>query len=505
LKPPTTKKQRSLALQNHFTLTEEELKAFAPFISSITKSYGRLDKLAASLESRIDFPKRGGHRPTSKENQFGAWAWKCSIKRRLRNPGKLSGKKLAIKDNVAVAGIPLQNGSELMSGFVPTVDASVVSRILDAGGEISGKSTCENLCISSGSHTSYPFPVRNPRNPDYMAGGSSSGSAALLASGEVDLAIGGDQAGSIRIPASWCGVFGLKPTIGLVPYSGVIGMDPTIDHVGPMANNTNDIALLLEVIAGRDGFDPRQLNTPSSLPSYTEAPGRDIEGLKVGLVKEGFGWGSLSEKDVDETVREAGFSLQESGAKVNEISIPEHRDAIRIWSGIAMEGTWYHMIRDNGLEHQWAGEFDLGLLEHWSRAIRDSGNKLSESAKLLSIVGSYVAEEYGGVYYALARNLRQWLIEIYDGALEKFDVLLMPTVPKKAPKLERRMSLQRSLEVSFNYIQNTCAFDASGHPALSVPCGISSGLPVGLMLIGRYYDEPTLLQIASAFEKMTEK
>jgi len=505
LKPPTTKRQRSLGLLNHFTLTEEEIKAFAPFISSITNSYERLDELAASLEPKIDFHNRRGHHPTSRENTFGAWAWKCSIRRRLKNPGKLSGKKIAVKDNVAVAGIPLQNGSPLMTGYVPTVDATVISRILDAGGEITGKSTCENLCISSGSHTSYPLPVKNPRNPDYMAGGSSSGSAALLAAGEVDAAIGGDQAGSIRIPASWCGVFGLKPTIGLVPYSGVLGMDPTIDHIGPMANSVHDLALLLEVIAGRDGFDPRQLNTPSSLPSYSENLSRDITGLKVGLVKEGFGWGNLSEKDVDETAREAGFSLQESGAIVSELSIPEHRDAIRIWSGIAMEGMRYHMIRDNGLEHQWAGGFDLGLVEHWSKAIRKSGNKLSESAKLVAIVGSYIAEEYGGHYYALARNLRRRLIEIYDDALRKYDVLLMPTVPKKAPKLEGRMTLKRSLEISFNYIQNTCGFDASGHPALSVPCGTASGLPVGLMIIGRYFDEPTLLRLATAFEKNAGK
>src|SRR5579862_9381166 len=217
-----------------------------------------------------------------------------------------------------------------------------------------------------------------------MAGGSSSGSGALLAAGEVDMAIGADQAGSIRIPSSCCGVFGLKPTIGLVPYSGVLGMDPTIDHVGPMANTVHDLALLLEVIAGRDGFDPRQLNTPSSLPNYSAALLGKMNGLRVGLVKEGFGWENLSEKDVDETVREVGYSLQESGIIVDELSIPEHRDSIHIWSGLAMEGTWYNLIHDNGLEHQWAGEFDLGFLEHWSKVTKKSGINLSESAKLMS-------------------------------------------------------------------------------------------------------------------------
>jgi len=502
LKLPTTRKQESLAFQNHFTLSKKELKAFGPFISSIAQSYERLDKLTSSFKCKEDFRSRKGHRPTSAENPFGAWAWRCSINRRLEKPGKLSGKKIAIKDNVAVAGIPLQNGSPLMSGFVPSVDATLVERILAAGGEIIGKSTCENLCVSSGSHTSYPLPVRNPRNPDYMAGGSSSGSAALLAAGEVDMAIGGDQAGSIRIPSSWCGVYGLKPTIGLVPFSGVLGMDPTIDHVGPMANTVHDLALLLEVIAGKDGLDPRQLNTPFDLPIYASTLGGKIDGLKVGLVKEGFGWEDLSEKIVDDTVREAGYSLQESGAIVSELSIPEHRDAIHIWSGIALEGTWYHMIRSNGLEHQWAGKFDIGLLQHWSKVTKKSVINLSESAKLLSIMGSYAAGEYGGVYYALARNLRQRLIEIYDKALEKFDLLLMPTTPQKAARFERRISLQRSIEISMNNLQNTCAFDASGHPALSVPCGIASQLPIGLMLIGRYFDEATLLRVASCFEKI---
>jgi amidase len=506
LKLPTKGKQRSLASQNHFRVTKEELNAFLPFISGIAESYDRLDELARELKPKPGQKiSRGGYRPSTKENPFGAWAWKCSIKNSIPNGGKLSGKKIAIKDNVAVAGIPLLDGSPLLKGFIPKVDATIVMRIIEAGGEIVGKSTCENLCISSGSHTSCPSPVKNSRNPDYMAGGSSSGSAVLLAAREVDMAIGGDQAGSIRMPASWCGVLGLKPTHGLVPYTGILGMDPYIDHVGPMANTTEDLALLLETIAGRDGKDPRQLNTPSELPDYSEALQRGVEGLKIGIVNEGFSWEKLSEKDVDELVRERGFALEKSGATVSEVSIPEHRDAIHVWSGIAIEGTWYHMIRDNGLEHQWAGEFDLDLLEHWSKAIKDSGNKLPETAKLVSIVGGYMAERYDGRYYGLARNLRHWLIKIYDEAFKTFDVLLMPTTPQKAARFERHMSLKRSLEISMNNFQNTCAFDASGHPALSIPCGNSDGLPVGMMLVGRYFEEATLLRVSACLEKMNGK
>ncbi|HYB03100.1 MAG TPA: amidase, partial [Nitrososphaerales archaeon] len=446
---------------------------------------------------------RGGYRPKQKENLFGAWAWKCSIKNSA-SQGKLSGKKIAIKDNVAVAGIPLTDGSSLLKDFIPTVDATIISRIIDAGGEIAGKSVCENLCVSSGSHTSYPSPVKNPRNPAFMAGGSSSGSAALLATGEVDMAIGGDQAGSIRMPAAWCGVLGLKPTHGLVPYSGILGMDPYIDHVGPMANSSEDLALLLEVIAGRDGMDPRQLNTPFELPRYSESLGKGIKELRIGIVNEGFGWENLSEKDVDEMVREKGFALEKSGATVSEISIPEHRDAVHIWSGIALEGAWYHMIRANGLEHQWAGEFDLALLERWSKAFKAFGNKLPETAKLVSVVANYMAEKYSGRYYGLARNLRQWLIKIYDEALASVDILLMPTTPQKPPPFEKNMSLKRSLEISMGNFQNTCAFDVSGHPALSVPCGTLAGLPVGMMLVGRYFEESTLLRVSAYLEKMNE-
>ncbi len=450
---------------------------------------------------KTDSELRKGHRPSVKENPYGAWAWKCSIKAIPSSPGRLAGKKIAIKDNVAVAGIPLQNGSALMKGFIPSIDAIVVTRIIEAGGEIMGKATCEDLCISSGSHTSYPFPVKNPRNPEYMAGGSSSGSAALLASGEVDMAIGCDQAGSIRMPASWCGVFGLKPTTGLVPYSGILGMDPIIDHVGPMANSTRDLALLLETIAGRDGYDPRQLNVPFELPHYSLGLHDGVENFRIGIVKEGFGWQGISEKDVDECVREKGYSLSELGASVSEMSIPEHRDAISIFSGIATEGIWRYLLRSNGLEDQWAGEFDPGLLEHWSDSVRKSGNKMAESAKLLSILGSYVAEKYSGTYYGVARNLRQWLITKYSEAFEKFDVLLMPTTLQKAKKLEPKMSLERSLEISMGNFQNTCAFNVTGYPALSVPCGMSEGLPVGVMLVGRFFAESTLLRVSAALER----
>src|SRR5579885_2085971 len=409
LSKPSIQELRRLALENHFSLTPEEVRVFYSLTAKTLKSYERMITLANKARSNSN-PRRGrGHLPSARENPLGAWAWKCSIKNERRTNGKLVGRTIAIKDNVAVAGIPLQNGSPLMKGFIPSVDATIVTRILEEGGEILGKSNCENLCVSGGSHTSYPEPVRNPRNPKYMAGGSSSGSAALLAAGDVDMAIGGDQGGSIRLPASWCGVVGLKPTTGLVPYTGIMGMDPLLDHTGPMANKVRDVALLLQVIAGRDGYDPRQLNTPPKLPDYVRELNKNkgATGLKIGIVEEGFNWPGLSERDVDKGVKESAYSFGEIGAKVSEISIPAHRDARHVWAGVGMEGIWHNMTRDNGLEHAWCGPEDLQLVERWARALKESGDQMAENAKLISLAGNYVASTYNGRYYALARNLRR--------------------------------------------------------------------------------------------------
>jgi amidase len=198
--------------------------------------------------------------PAPQDNRLHAWAWKSSIRKIDASP--LDDKRIAIKDNVAVTGLPLRNGSKLLEGLISSEDATVVSRILAAGGEIADKATCEDLCFSGGSHTSQPSFVLNPHNPGYMSDGSSSGCAALVAAGECDAAIGGDQGGSIRIPSSWCGIYGLKPTWSLVPYTGAFPIEPSLDHLGPMARTVDDLAALFDVIAGRDGLDACQFNTP---------------------------------------------------------------------------------------------------------------------------------------------------------------------------------------------------------------------------------------------------
>jgi amidase len=447
----------------------------------------------------VKYPRGVGQRPGPEENRHNAWYWKCAIKG--APAGKLAGKKVAIKDNVCVAGIPMMNGTAVLEGFVPDVDATIVTRILDAGGEIAGKAVCESLCFSGSSFTSDTGPVLNPHDPTRSAGGSSSGSAALLAAGEVDLAIGGDQGGSIRIPSAWCGVTGLKPTYSLVPYTGVFPIELTLDHVGPMARTAAEVALLLEVIAGRDEFDPRQKEVRPQ--AYTQALKSDVNGLRFGIVQEGFGWEGASEKDVDQMVQEAAQKFSKLGGKVTTVSVPLHRDGLHVWTPIAVEGATMLMVKGNSMGTNWKGYYTTGLLDAFARGWQSRANDLSETTKLVVLLGQYMQDRYHGRYYAKAQNLAHTLRAAYDAALGEVDLLVMPTLPMKATRLPRPDAgraeyVARALEM----IPNTCPFDVTGHPALTVPCGKSEGLPVGMMLIGRHWEDGTLLRAGHAFEQL---
>src|SRR5579864_8911285 len=297
---PTIEQLHEVAKTYSMHLSDADLESFTGLMSAALESYRRIDQLTEPA-LRYRYPRTGSYRPEASENPLNAWYQKCSIKG--ASSGILAGKRIAIKDNVCVGGVPMMNGSSVLEGYVPEFDATIVTRILDAGGEIVGKAVCEHLCFSGGSHTSDTGPVLNPHDHTRSAGGSSSGSAALVVAGECDMAIGGDQGGSIRIPSAWCGAYGLKPTYGLVSYTGVFPIELTLDHTGPIAATAADVALLLEVIAGEDGLDPRQNGIKPE--AYTSALRNDTEGIRIGIVREGFGWPELSEQDVDELVEKA--------------------------------------------------------------------------------------------------------------------------------------------------------------------------------------------------------
>src|SRR5688572_13425639 len=236
------------------------------------------------------------------------------------------------------------NGSPIMEGYVPREDATVVTRLLDAGAHIIGKSAVPAFCFDGGGLTGYPDPQPvNPHNPAYLAGASSNGSAVVVVEGQADMALGGDQGGSIRMPSSWSGCCGHKPTWGLVPYTGIFPIELTLDHIGPMARTVADCALMLSVIAGEDGLDPRQNNV--SVQDYNAALEVGADGLRVGVLAEGFGIPDASEPDVDAAVRAAADVLAGAGASVEEVSIPMHRDGLAIWNAIAIEGATDLMVR----------------------------------------------------------------------------------------------------------------------------------------------------------------
>ncbi len=493
-KPPTIAQLRECAEALEMSPTDEYLEAVGEIIAPLVESYRRLDGTPDHFPE-VRYPRTPGHRPEGDENPHNAWYVKTSIKG--AENGKLAGKRVAVKDNICVAGVPMMNGASVLDGYVPEIDATVVTRILDAGGEIAGKAVCEYYCVSGTSSTSTTGPVHNPRKHGFSAGGSSSGSAALVAAGEVDMALGGDQAGSVRIPASYCGICAMKGTFGLVPYTGAISLETTIDHCGPMTDTVGNNALLLEAIAGPDGLDSRQSGV--QVKPYTEALGRDIDGLRIGVVGESFGhWNS--EGDVDSCVRNAADRLAGLGAEVTEISVPMHAEASMVWTPIGQEGGFRTMLANGGPGGA-EGLYVTSLIDA-STGWRARSDEFADTIKIMALFGQYVRTRYQGHYYAKAMNLRRKLRTAYDAAFAGVDLLLMPTLPMKASRLpDEDATPQEITKVAWEMLANTCGFDVTGHPAMSLPCGMRDGLPVGLMLVGRHWEEDTIYRAAHAFEQ----
>ncbi len=496
LRLPSAEDLRNLAQANHFNLNDEEMAAFQKLTPGIFQVYEQLYQMPEARQP-IKYPDRDpGYRPSPEEDPYNAIIRRCTLKG--ASSGKLAGKRIGLKNNVFVAGMPMTCGTLLLEDYVSDTDATIVTRLLDEGAEINTLLNLENFCFSGAGDTSTFGAVLNPHNTDHLAGGSSGGSGAALYYDDIDITIGGDQGGSIRIPASWCGVVGLKPTHGLVPYTGIAGIDNTCDHTGPMARTVADTALTLEAIAGKDPLDPRQAGEVPVEP-YTAALGQGIRGLRIGVLTEGFGTPN-SEPDVDEGVRRAIEVLSELGAVTSEVSVPAHKEAPAIVLGLILEGATA-LLRSNGMGYHWEGLYLPNLVESLGKSMRAQGNDLPPTVKLFLIVGTYMQEHYHGRMYAKAQNLRPQLRASYDRAFEQFDLLALPTVPVKAYKHNPDQDVFEMVAHSLNMNGNTAPFNQTGHPAVSVPCGKSNGLPLGLMLVGRRFEDATVLRAAHAFEQ----
>lgn len=494
---PTADQVLELADEMGLDLTDADVESYIGIFEGQINDYNIVDAMPDNLPE-VKYPRTPGYQPRGEENIYNAWYVKTEVKG--ASEGKLKGRRVVLKDNIMLAGVPMMNGAATLEGYMPDVDATVATRLLDAGATIVGKSHCESFCMSGGSHTNAKGAVHNPHKMGYMAGGSSSGSAALVAAGEVDLAIGGDQGGSIRMPASYCGIYGMKPTHGLVPYTGIMPIEVYIDHTGPMTNNVEDNALMLEVLAGEDEYDPRQYNVKTH--PYTQAlKGKEgLKGMRIAVVKEGY-MQANAEEDVNVKVKAATSVLRSLGATVEEVSIPMHLVGPSLWTPIGVEGSTQTMMHGDGYGVSRSDLYVTSLMD-FHRNWRTRANELSETMKIVTMLGTYIRKYYGSRYYGKAMNQTRLLTAAYDNVLNEYDLLVMPTTaiksqPIPAPDASREEIVQRAFEM----LANTSPFDITHHPAMSIPCGMSEGLPVGLQLVGKHFDEATIYRAAHGFQE----
>ena len=450
-----------------------------------------------------------GYRPGEDEDPLNAFIRMCRVEG--ADSGPLKGKTIGLKDHIAVAGIPLTFGSHLMDGYIPDFDATIVTRVLNAGGTITGKMNMEDFSFGGPGISGvgdYGRPL-NPHNHAYVTGGSSSGSAAAVAGGYVDVAFGGDQGGSVRIPAAWCGIVGIIGTHGLIPHTGVFGLDPMVDFTGPMGRTVEDVATVFQCVAGSDGFDPRQINLPPQLPDYMGAMSKGVEGLRIGVLSEGFGL-QCSESDVDDAVMEAVSVLEGAGAEAKKVSVPLHSKAFYALMPIYMEGG--RQMVDTNLGGAFAKTFYPGsLMGTFGRLRQSSPSELPANVKLNLLMGSYLRQRYHGRLYAKANNVRPTFVRQYDQAFKEVDLLVMPTTPFKPWLWREPANHEQALEQTIfggaegpnlrDLVTNCGPFNLTGHPAISVPCGKSGGLPVGMMLVAPYFREDLLFQASYAYEQ----
>lgn len=452
------------------------------------------------------FPRQSVRRPVVEEQAFGhAWAHCFLIEGDKSKPeSPLRDKTVCLKDCIAVADVPQFFGSDAFPAWTPKTDATVVTRVLDAGADVVGTATCENFCNSTSSFTSAQGTVHNPHSIGYSAGGSTSGGAALVAGNVVDIAIGTDQGGSIRVPASLCGCVGFKPTHGLVSYTGITSGDPTDDHAGPLARSVGDVAACLDAIAGYDGIDDRSLGSmaPGSFTFQQSLTEGRLEGIRMGVLREGYEH-DLVQPGVKKAFFESVERLKSLGACVELVSIPLHKEGASIWTiQQRISGTAGILGHASGRRGLYLTEFEHARLP-WTAPNFD---RLFPSTKNTVINGLYLQDKFPGLY-AKTSNIGRQIRDAYEAVFKDFDAVIMPTTPFVAPRHGSRDSVLKSFELSIGMTNNTAIFNVTGHPALSLPVGLSPAvddaqtlLPVGLQIVGGLWQEGKVLRIASALE-----
>jgi len=407
------------------------------------------------------------------------------------DPGPLAGVPLAVKDVIVTKGVRTTCGSRLLEHYIPPYDATAVIRLEQAGGLILGKTNCDEFAMGSSTENSAYGPTRNPVALDRVPGGSSGGSAAVVAQGTAVVSLGSDTGGSIRQPASFCGVVGVTPTYGRVSRYGLVAFASSLDHIGPFARTVGDAALLLQAIAGRDECDATSAFAP--VPDYVSELDGKVAGMKVGLPREYFE-GLASESG--DLILKGVELLKKLGCQVREISLPAAKYAVPCYYIIATAEASSNLARYDGVRY--TTRADSPTLSDMYRATRGAG--FGAECKRRIMLGTYVLSHgYYDAYYLKAQRVRALIADDFRRAFSEVDAIVAPVSPFPAFKLGEKTDDPLEMYLSDIY---TITGDLAGIPCMSVPCGrTSGGLPVGMQILARHFDETGMFRLADAFEK----
>ncbi|MCF6411461.1 Asp-tRNA(Asn)/Glu-tRNA(Gln) amidotransferase subunit GatA [Pseudalkalibacillus salsuginis] len=409
--------------------------------------------------------------------------------------GLLFGLPIGVKDNISTKGLRTTCGSQLLANFEPVFDAAVVERLKKAETVTVGKLNMDEFAMGSSNENSGFFQTRNPWNTDYVPGGSSGGSAAAVAAGEVFFSLGSDTGGSIRQPAAYCGVVGLKPTYGRVSRFGLVAFASSLDQIGPITNSVEDNAFLFQAISGYDKMDSTSANVKNQ--DYTAALTGDIQGLKIAVPKEYIGEGV--DEDVKNRIMDALKVLEGLGAEWEEVSLPHSKYGVATYYLLASSEASSNLARFDGVRYGVRTENADNLLELYNHT-RSEG--FGNEVKRRIMLGTFaLSSGFYDAYYKKAQKVRTLIKNDFDEVFEKYDVILGPTAPTTAFKIGAKTD--DPLTMYANDIL-TIPVNLAGVPAISVPCGLSNGLPVGLQIIGKAFDESTIYRVAHAYEHATD-
>jgi aspartyl-tRNA(Asn)/glutamyl-tRNA(Gln) amidotransferase subunit A len=411
---------------------------------------------------------------------------------RGEEPGPLAGVPIAVKDVILTQGVRTTCGSKLLAEYVPPYDATAIVRLERAGGVILGKTNCDEFAMGSSNENSAFGPVRNPLAPDRVPGGSSGGSAAAVAQGTAALALGSDTGGSIRQPASFCGVVGVTPTYGRVSRYGLTAFASSLDHIGPLARTVRDAAVLLGAIAGRDPLDATSAEAP--VPEYTQALDGNVKGMKLGLPRE---YLKDLTSETGDLIAAGVETLRQLGCQVREISLPATDYAIACYYVIATAEASSNLARYDGVRYTFRSR-DSGTLSDMYRHTRGEG--FGAECKRRIMLGTYVLSAgYYAAYYLKAQKVRALIAQDFARAFEEVDAIVAPVSPFPAFKLGEKIDDPLQMYLSDIY---TITGSLAGIPCMSVPCGnTAGGLPVGMQILARHFDEPSMFRLADAFER----